>query len=43
MPTTEPNSRGISLTERGQELHATTDRQIAELIGLVSTVDEAAL
>jgi hypothetical protein len=43
MPTTEPNSRGISMTERGQELHATADGQVAELIALISTVDEAAL
>jgi hypothetical protein len=31
------------MTERGQELHATADEQIADLLALVSTVDEAAL
>jgi hypothetical protein len=31
------------MTARGKELHATADRQIAELIGLVSTMDEATL
>jgi hypothetical protein len=31
------------MTERGQELHATADGQIAGLIDLVSTLDEAAL
>jgi len=43
MPTTEPNMKGISMTERGKQLHATADGQIAELIGLMSTVDEASL
>src|ERR1039458_8632903 len=31
------------MTERGKQLHATTDAQIAELIDLISTLDEAAL
>ena len=31
------------MTARGQQLHAIADRQIAELIGLMSTLDEAAL
>jgi hypothetical protein len=31
------------MTERGQELHATADEQTAELIDLVSTLDEATL
>ena len=31
------------MTERGEELHATADGQIAELIGLMSTLDEATL
>jgi hypothetical protein len=31
------------MTERGKELHATADRQIAELIGLLSTLDEVTL
>jgi hypothetical protein len=43
MPTTDPNSEEISMTERPEQLHATADRQIADLIGLVSTLDEAAL
>jgi hypothetical protein len=43
MPTTEPNSRGISMTQRGQELHAAADAQIVELIGVMSTLDEATL
>jgi len=43
MPTTEPNPKGISMTERGQQLHATADGQIAGLIALMSTLDEAAL
>ena len=43
MPTTEPNPKGISMTERGHELHATADEQIADLIAVISTVDEAAL
>jgi hypothetical protein len=30
-------------TERGTQLHTTTDQQIAELIDLISTLDEAAL
>jgi hypothetical protein len=31
------------MTERGKRLHATADGQIAELIALMSTVDEASL
>ena len=31
------------MTERGKQLHATADGQIAKLIGLMSTVDEASL
>jgi hypothetical protein len=31
------------MTERGKQLHATADRQIAELIALTSTVEQAAL
>ena len=31
------------MTERGKQLHATADGQIAELIALISTLDEAAL
>jgi hypothetical protein len=31
------------MTERGKQLHATADAQIAELIDLISTLDEAAL
>jgi hypothetical protein len=43
MPTTEPITKGISMTERGTQLHAAADAQIAELIGLMSTVDAASL
>jgi hypothetical protein len=43
MPTTEPDAKGISMTDRGKRLHATADGQIAELIALMSTVDEASL
>jgi hypothetical protein len=43
MPTTEPNTKGTSMTERGKQLHATADAQIAELIDLISTLDEATL
>jgi hypothetical protein len=43
MPTTEQRMKGISMTERGKQLHATADGQIAELIALISTVDEASL
>jgi hypothetical protein len=43
MPTTEPYPKGISMTERGKQLHATADRQIAELIALISAVDEVGL
>ena len=43
MPITEPNPRGISMTERGQQLHATADRQIGGLIDLMSTLDETTL
>jgi hypothetical protein len=43
MPATEPDTKGIPMTERGKQLHATADRQIAELIALVSTLDEANL
>jgi DinB superfamily len=31
------------VTERGKQLHATADRQIAELIALISAVDEVGL
>jgi hypothetical protein len=31
------------MTEHGKQLHATADQQIAELIGLMSTLDEAGL
>ena len=31
------------MTQRGQELHATADEQIADLIALISTIDEATL
>jgi hypothetical protein len=31
------------MTERGKQLHATADAQIAELVGLISALDEAAL
>jgi hypothetical protein len=31
------------MTERGEQLYATADGQIAELIGLISTLDEATL
>jgi hypothetical protein len=31
------------MTERGEQLHSTADRQIAGLIGLITTLDEAAL
>jgi hypothetical protein len=41
MPTTDP--KGISMNARGKELHAIADRQIAELIALISAVDEAGL
>lgn len=34
---------GIPMTERAKRLRATADRQIAELIGLISTLDEATL
>jgi hypothetical protein len=43
MPTTEPCTKGISMTERGKQLHATANSQIADLMALVSTVDEAGL
>jgi hypothetical protein len=29
------------MTERGNELHPTADRQISELLGFISTLDEA--
>jgi hypothetical protein len=31
------------MTERAQQLHATTDAQISELMSLISTLDDAAL
>jgi hypothetical protein len=31
------------MTERGKQLHATTDEQVGELIALISALDEAAL
>lgn len=43
MPTTDPDPERIPMTERAQELSATADRQIGELIGLLSTLDHAAL
>jgi hypothetical protein len=43
MPPTEPNLKGISMSERGKQLHATADAQIAELIDLISKPDAAAL
>jgi hypothetical protein len=43
MPTTERYTKGISMTERGKQLHTTADRQIVELIALMSTLDEANL
>ncbi len=43
MPTTEQNTKGISVTERGKQLHATAERQIAELISLISTLDAATM
>jgi hypothetical protein len=43
MPTPEPNTKGISMSDRGKQLHATADGQIAALIGLMSTVDAASL
>jgi len=43
MPITEPNPKGTPLTERGKQLHAAADRQIAELITLTSTIEQAAL
>jgi hypothetical protein len=43
MPATDPNATAISMTERAKQLHAIADRQIAELIDLISTLDQAAL
>lgn len=43
MPITEPDAKGVPMTERGEQLCATADGQIAELIGLISTLDEATL
>jgi hypothetical protein len=43
MPTTEPNPKGTPMTDRGKQLHATADGQIAELIALTSTIEQAAL
>jgi hypothetical protein len=43
MPTPEPNPKEAPMTERGTHLHTTADAQIAELIDLLSTPDEAAL
>jgi hypothetical protein len=43
MPSTEPTAKGTAMTDRGKRLHATADVQLAELIALISTVDEAAL
>jgi hypothetical protein len=43
MPTTEPNPKGTPMTDRGKQLRATAAGQIAELIALTSTVEQAAL
>ncbi len=43
MPATEPDVIGFSMTERGKQLYRTVDSQIAELIDLISTLDETAL
>ena len=42
-PTTEPNPKGTPMTDRGKQLRATAAGQIAELIALTSTVEQAAL
>jgi hypothetical protein len=36
----EPNPKEVSMTERGEQLYATADGQIAELIVLITTLDE---
>jgi YHS domain-containing protein len=43
MPSTDPNPERIPMTERAHELSTTADRQIAELIDMLSTLDQAAL
>jgi hypothetical protein len=43
MPTTEPNQKGIVMTDRGVQLHATADGQISELIALISTLNAETL
>ena len=43
MPTAEPNPKGVPMTERGEQLCATADGQIAELIAIISTLDESTL
>jgi hypothetical protein len=43
MPATDPNTTGSSMTERAKQLYAIADGQIAELIDLISTLDEATL
>jgi hypothetical protein len=43
VPITEPDPEEISMTERAEQLRATADGQIGDLIALISTLDEAAL
>ena len=43
MPTTEPNPKGIVMTDRGVQLRATADGQISELIALISTLNAETL
>jgi hypothetical protein len=40
---TEQDAIGFSMTERAKQLYTTADGQIAELIDLISTLDETAL
>jgi hypothetical protein len=43
MPTTDPNPEGNPMSERAQVLSATADEQTAQLIDLLSRLDQAAL
>jgi hypothetical protein len=43
MPTTDPNPKEIPMTERAEQLSASADGQIAELIGVLRALDQAAL
>jgi hypothetical protein len=43
MPTSDPNTRETSMTERGQQLQTAAHEQITELIDIIPTLDEATL